>query len=161
MAQIYSGEHVQGISSKSKEISKEPDEVVIFTDGKYMTLKVVFESLDFTGYALNTDLLKFLGHKLWAFTGPTVQRSATVLIMLVGNSMFEQMTEDIDDSVGQILETAYAVVKNYIRNYHDALAKFLDVLLAPETLSSDCCFSCTNGSLHFKQWVPGGCSFVH
>ncbi|KAJ7953738.1 AMP deaminase [Quillaja saponaria] len=41
---------------KSKLI-KEPDEVVIFRDGKYMTLKEVFESLDLTGYDLNVDLL--------------------------------------------------------------------------------------------------------
>ncbi|CAK7332807.1 unnamed protein product [Dovyalis caffra] len=36
---------------KSK-LRKEPDEVVIFRDGKYMTLKEVFESLDLTGYVL-------------------------------------------------------------------------------------------------------------
>ncbi|KAI9111439.1 hypothetical protein K1719_017129 [Acacia pycnantha] len=41
---------------KSK-LKKEPDEVVIFRDGKYMTLKEVFESLDLTGYDLNVDLL--------------------------------------------------------------------------------------------------------
>ncbi|GLT40015.1 hypothetical protein SLA2020_141750 [Shorea laevis] len=41
---------------KSK-LQKEPDEVVIFRDGKYMTLKEVFESLDLTGYDLNVDLL--------------------------------------------------------------------------------------------------------
>lgn len=41
---------------KSKR-RKEPDEVVIFRDGKYMTLKEVFESLDLTGYDLNVDLL--------------------------------------------------------------------------------------------------------
>ncbi|XP_021685397.2 AMP deaminase isoform X2 [Hevea brasiliensis] len=42
------------IKSKLRE---EPDEVVIFRDGKYMTLKEVFESLDLTGYDLNVDLL--------------------------------------------------------------------------------------------------------
>lgn len=41
---------------KSK-LKKEPDEVVIFRDGKYMTLKEVFESLDLTGHDLNVDLL--------------------------------------------------------------------------------------------------------
>ncbi|XVE84922.1 hypothetical protein DITRI_Ditri17bG0050700 [Diplodiscus trichospermus] len=41
---------------KSK-LRKEPDEVVIFRDGKYMTLREVFESLDLTGYDLNVDLL--------------------------------------------------------------------------------------------------------
>lgn len=41
---------------KSK-LKKEPDEVVIFRDGKYLTLKEVFKSLDLTGYDLNVDLL--------------------------------------------------------------------------------------------------------
>lgn len=41
---------------KSK-LRKEPDEVVIFRDGKYLTLREVFESLDLTGYDLNVDLL--------------------------------------------------------------------------------------------------------
>ncbi|CAA0827485.1 AMP deaminase [Striga hermonthica] len=41
---------------KSK-LRKEPDEVVIFRDGTYLTLKEVFESLDLTGYDLNVDLL--------------------------------------------------------------------------------------------------------
>ncbi|CAL9099383.1 unnamed protein product [Musa textilis] len=41
---------------KSK-LRKEPDEVVIFRDGTYLTLKEVFESLDLTGNDLNVDLL--------------------------------------------------------------------------------------------------------
>ncbi|KAG9455742.1 hypothetical protein H6P81_000250 [Aristolochia fimbriata] len=41
---------------KSK-LRKEPDEVVIFRDGQYLTLKEVFESLDLTGYDLSVDLL--------------------------------------------------------------------------------------------------------
>ncbi|KAK9824634.1 hypothetical protein WJX72_011865 [[Myrmecia] bisecta] len=41
---------------KSK-LRKEPDEVVIFRDGKYLTLKEVFESLRLTGYDLNVDTL--------------------------------------------------------------------------------------------------------
>ncbi|KDP24426.1 hypothetical protein JCGZ_24990 [Jatropha curcas] len=41
---------------KSK-LRKEPDEVVIFRDGTYLTLKEVFESLDLTGYDLSVDLL--------------------------------------------------------------------------------------------------------
>ncbi|KAB2621913.1 AMP deaminase [Pyrus ussuriensis x Pyrus communis] len=41
---------------KSK-LRKEPDEVVIFRDGTYLTLKEVFESLDLTGHDLNVDLL--------------------------------------------------------------------------------------------------------
>ncbi|KAL7163991.1 hypothetical protein ACSBR2_039990 [Camellia fascicularis] len=41
---------------KSK-LRKEPDEVVIFRDGIYLTLKEVFESLQLTGHDLNVDLL--------------------------------------------------------------------------------------------------------
>ncbi|KAG9142537.1 hypothetical protein Leryth_011630 [Lithospermum erythrorhizon] len=41
---------------KSK-LKKEPDEVVIFRDGTYLTLKEVFESLDLKGTDLNVDLL--------------------------------------------------------------------------------------------------------
>eukprot|EP00887_Chlorella_sp_A99_P005265 scaffold1.g5265.t1 len=41
---------------KSK-LKKEPDEVVIFRDGKYLTLKEVFESLNLTAYHLNVDTL--------------------------------------------------------------------------------------------------------
>eukprot|EP00878_Enallax_costatus_P016118 GHUV01016904.1.p1 GENE.GHUV01016904.1~~GHUV01016904.1.p1 ORF type:complete len:746 (+),score=242.14 GHUV01016904.1:255-2492(+) len=41
---------------KSK-LRKEPDELVIFRDGKWLTLKEVFESLRMTGYDLNVDTL--------------------------------------------------------------------------------------------------------
>lgn len=41
---------------KSK-LRKECDELVIFRDGKYLTLAEVFESLDLTGYDLNVDTL--------------------------------------------------------------------------------------------------------
>ncbi|KAG5069111.1 hypothetical protein JHK85_001488 [Glycine max] len=41
---------------KSK-LRKEPDEVVIFRDGTYLTLEEVFKSLDLSGYDLNVDLL--------------------------------------------------------------------------------------------------------
>ncbi|KAK4479751.1 hypothetical protein RD792_015283 [Penstemon davidsonii] len=41
---------------KSK-LRKEPDEVVIYRDGQYLTLKEVFDSLELTGYDLNVDLL--------------------------------------------------------------------------------------------------------
>ena len=39
---------------KSK-LRKEPDEVVIFRDGKYLTLREVFESLQMTGYVPMTS----------------------------------------------------------------------------------------------------------
>ncbi len=38
---------------KSK-LKKEPDEVVIFRDGKWLTLREVFESLSLTGYVLTS-----------------------------------------------------------------------------------------------------------
>eukprot|EP00803_Ostreobium_quekettii_P008377 evm.model.scf_907.2 EVM.evm.TU.scf_907.2 scf_907:13163-20301(+) len=41
---------------KSK-LRKEPDEIVIFRDGKYLTLAEVFESLQLTGYDLNVDTM--------------------------------------------------------------------------------------------------------
>ncbi|KDD76974.1 adenosine/AMP deaminase, partial [Helicosporidium sp. ATCC 50920] len=41
---------------KSK-LRKEPEEVVIFRDGKYLTLREVFESLSLTPYDLNVDSL--------------------------------------------------------------------------------------------------------
>ena len=41
---------------KSK-LKKEPDEVVIFRDGKYLTLKEVFESLNLTPHDLSVDTL--------------------------------------------------------------------------------------------------------
>ena len=42
---------------KSK-LKKEPDEVVIFRDGKWLTLREVFESLSLTGYVLTShDIL--------------------------------------------------------------------------------------------------------
>ena len=44
---------------KSK-LRKEPDEVVIFRDGKYLTLREVFESLQMTGCAL---------HSAWVMKG--------------------------------------------------------------------------------------------
>jgi AMP deaminase len=41
---------------KSK-LKKEPDEIVIFRDGKFLTLLEVFESLNLTAYDLNVDTL--------------------------------------------------------------------------------------------------------
>ena len=41
---------------KSK-LKKEPDEIVIFRDGKFLTLAEVFESLNLTAHDLNVDML--------------------------------------------------------------------------------------------------------
>jgi hypothetical protein len=39
------------------KLKKEPDEIVIFRDGKFLTLLEVFESLNLTAYDLNVDTL--------------------------------------------------------------------------------------------------------
>nr|PNR52646.1 hypothetical protein PHYPA_009020 [Physcomitrium patens] len=43
--------------NQNEEQQQQHEQVVIFRDGKYLTLKEVFESLDLTGYDLNVDLL--------------------------------------------------------------------------------------------------------
>lgn len=47
---------------KSK-LKKTPDETVIFRDGKYLTLREVFESLNLTAYDLSIDTLDMHAHK--------------------------------------------------------------------------------------------------
>ncbi|KAH1153909.1 hypothetical protein GYH30_049511, partial [Glycine max] len=71
---------------------------------------------------------------LWALTDPAVQSSDVVLRMLARNSMSEKLAEDIDNSVRQIIEAAYEIAKNHIRNNCDAVDKLVDVLLDKETL---------------------------
>ncbi|KAK2359431.1 FtsH extracellular protease family [Trifolium repens] len=73
----------------------------------------------------------------WTLTDPTTQTSDVVLRMLARNSMSEKLAEDIDNSVRHIIETAYEVAKNHIRNNRDAIDKLVDVLLEKETLSGD------------------------
>ena len=73
----------------------------------------------------------------WALTDPAVQSSDVVLRMLARNSMSEKLAEDIDNSVRQIIEAAYEIAKNHIRNNRDAVDKLVDVLLEKETLSGD------------------------
>ncbi|KAK7340543.1 hypothetical protein VNO77_21249 [Canavalia gladiata] len=73
----------------------------------------------------------------WALTDPAVQNSDVVLRMLARNSMSEKLAEDIDHSVRQIIESAYEIAKNHIRNNRDAIDKLVDVLLEKETLSGD------------------------
>ncbi|KAH8701135.1 AMP deaminase [Talaromyces proteolyticus] len=48
------------IKSKMK---KSPDEVVLFRDGKHLTLKEVFESINLTAYDLSIDTLDMHAHK--------------------------------------------------------------------------------------------------
>ncbi|KAH1156202.1 hypothetical protein GLYMA_18G259700v4 [Glycine max] len=73
----------------------------------------------------------------WALTDPAVQSSDVVLRMLARNSMSEKLAEDIDNSVSQIIEAAYEIAKNHIRNNRDAIDKLVDVLLEKETLGGD------------------------
>ncbi|XP_045793944.1 ATP-dependent zinc metalloprotease FTSH 6, chloroplastic [Trifolium pratense] len=73
----------------------------------------------------------------WTLTDPTTQSSDVVLRMLARNSMSEKLAEDIDNSVRHIIEKAYQVAKNHIRNNRDAIDKLVDVLLEKETLSGD------------------------
>jgi hypothetical protein len=51
---------------KSK-LRKEPDEVVIFRDGKYLTLREVFESLNMTGCGPPSIIYWPLPTNAWAF----------------------------------------------------------------------------------------------
>ncbi|XVF16627.1 hypothetical protein REPUB_Repub10bG0048800 [Reevesia pubescens] len=73
----------------------------------------------------------------WALTDPAVQSSDVVLRMLARNSMSEKLAEDIDSSVRKIIESAYEVAKNRIRNNRDAIDKLVEVLLEKETLTGD------------------------
>ncbi|XP_075670699.1 ATP-dependent zinc metalloprotease FTSH 6, chloroplastic [Castanea sativa] len=73
----------------------------------------------------------------WALTDPVVQSSDVVLRMLARNSMSEKLAEDIDSSVRDIIESAYEIAKNHIRNSREAIDKLVDVLLEKETLTGD------------------------
>ncbi|PON65382.1 Peptidase [Parasponia andersonii] len=73
----------------------------------------------------------------WALTDPAVQSGDVVLRMLARNSMSEKLAEDIDFSVRRIIQSAYEVAKNHVRNNRDAIDKIVDVLLEKETLNGD------------------------
>lgn len=73
----------------------------------------------------------------WALTDPALQSSDVVLRMLARNSMSEKLAEDIDASVRNIIESAYEVTKDHIRNNREAIDKLVEVLLEKETLSGD------------------------
>ncbi|XP_015962764.1 ATP-dependent zinc metalloprotease FTSH 6, chloroplastic [Arachis duranensis] len=73
----------------------------------------------------------------WTLTDPSAQSGDVVLRMMARNSMSEKLAEDIDQSVKQIIETAYEIARNHIRNNRDAIDKLVDVLLEKETLSGD------------------------
>ncbi|GMN42232.1 hypothetical protein TIFTF001_011441 [Ficus carica] len=73
----------------------------------------------------------------WALTDPAVQSSDVVLRMLARNSMSEKLAEDIDTAVRCIVENAYEIAKNHIRNNREAIDKLVEVLLEKETLTGD------------------------
>ncbi|XP_065858835.1 ATP-dependent zinc metalloprotease FTSH 6, chloroplastic [Euphorbia lathyris] len=72
-----------------------------------------------------------------ALMDPAVQSSDVVLRMLARNSMSEKLAEDIDTSVREIIEAAYEIAKQHIRNNREAIDKLVEVLLEKETLTGD------------------------
>lgn len=73
----------------------------------------------------------------WALTDPAAQSSDVVLRMLARNSMSEKLAEDIDITVGRIVESAYEIVRKHVRENREAIDKLVDVLLEKETLIGD------------------------
>lgn len=73
----------------------------------------------------------------WALTDPAAQSNDLVLRMLARNTMSEKLAEDIDLSVRGIIESAYEVAKNHIRNNRAAMDQLVDVLLEKEILTGD------------------------
>lgn len=73
----------------------------------------------------------------WALTDPATQSGDVVLRMLARNQMSEKLAEDIDESVRHIIERAYEIAKNHIRNNREAIDKLVDALLEKETLTGD------------------------
>lgn len=73
----------------------------------------------------------------WALIDPAVQSGDVVLRMLARNSMSEKLAEDIDSSVRRIVDNAYEIAKNHVRNNREAIDKLVEVLLEKETLTGD------------------------
>lgn len=73
----------------------------------------------------------------WALTDPAVQSSDVVLRMLARNSMSEKLAKDIDSAVRDIIERAYKIAKEHVRNNREAIDKLVEVLLERETLTGD------------------------
>ncbi|KAK4279380.1 hypothetical protein QN277_011170 [Acacia crassicarpa] len=73
----------------------------------------------------------------WALIDPSVRSGDVVLRMMARNSMSEKLAEDIDECVKKIIETAYVIAKNHIRNNREAIDKLVDVLMEMETLAGD------------------------
>ncbi|RID42051.1 hypothetical protein BRARA_J01968 [Brassica rapa] len=73
----------------------------------------------------------------WALTDPATTQSDIVLRMLVRSSMSEKLAEEIDQCVKKIIDNAYQIAKNHVRNNREAIDKLVDVLLDKETLTGD------------------------
>ncbi|XP_020090340.1 ATP-dependent zinc metalloprotease FTSH 6, chloroplastic [Ananas comosus] len=73
----------------------------------------------------------------WALIEPAAQSSDVVLRMLARNSMSEKLAEDIDKSVKAIVDKAYEIAKNHIRNNRAVIDLLVEVLIEKETLSGD------------------------
>ncbi|GAB4855281.1 ATP-dependent zinc metalloprotease FTSH 6, chloroplastic [Ancistrocladus abbreviatus] len=73
----------------------------------------------------------------WALTDPAVQQSDVVMRMLARNNMSEKLAEDIDASVRKIIDRAYEIAKQHIRNNRAAIDKLVEVLLEKEMISGD------------------------
>ncbi|KAI9124608.1 hypothetical protein K1719_004530 [Acacia pycnantha] len=73
----------------------------------------------------------------WALIDHSVRSGDVVLRMMARNSMSEKLAGDIDECVKQIIETAYVIAKNHIRNNREAIDKLVDVLMEKETLAGD------------------------
>ncbi|URE47084.1 ATP-dependent zinc metalloprotease FTSH 6 [Musa troglodytarum] len=73
----------------------------------------------------------------WTLVDPAVQSGDVVLRMLARNSMSEKLAEDIDKSVKDIIDKAYEIAKNHIRNNRVAMDHLVDVLREKETLTGD------------------------
>lgn len=73
----------------------------------------------------------------WSLIDPAVQNGDVVMRMLARNNMSEKLAEEIDASVRQIIDKAYEIAKNHVRNNREAMDKIVEVLLEKETLSGD------------------------
>ncbi|KAK6127499.1 hypothetical protein DH2020_038743 [Rehmannia glutinosa] len=73
----------------------------------------------------------------WALVDQAVQSSDVVMRMLARNQMSEKLAEDIDNSVRQIIDSAYEIAKNHIRNNRECIDKLVEVLMEKETLTGD------------------------
>lgn len=73
----------------------------------------------------------------WTLIEQGVQSSDVVLRMLARSQMSEKLAEDIDNSVRQIVGSAYEIAKNHIRNNRDAIDKLVEVVMERETITGE------------------------